>query len=239
MRRATSAATTVWTSVGVLAGVGLVALTGWTVLDPLVALAVAANIIRVGVSLVRRSMLGLLDTAPPEDVRAAIARVFTRYEAQGVRFHALRTRQAGARSFISTHVLVPGDWTVRRGHDLLEEIEGELRAVVPNTTVSTHLEPGEDPVSWADTHDLLHRVDAAAPVQVWETERRGPAAADAHCMRSHRALEHRQRPGALALLSGRVRVRDSDDGVTGPRGRPRSNSAAAPRARSTSSPARR
>lgn len=143
--------TDVWTSAGVVAGVALVAITGWTALDPIVALLVAANIARIGVSLVRRSMLGLLDTALPEEVRARVGRVFARHEANGIRFHALRTRQAGTRSFISTHVLVPGDWSVQRGHDLLERIEEELRAEVPNATVFTHLEPIEDPVSWEDT----------------------------------------------------------------------------------------
>lgn len=149
--------TDVWTSAGVLAGVGLVALTGWTRLDPLVALLVAANIVRIGVSLVRRSLLGLLDTALPPEAQAAIARVLAAYEArlaaagERVRFHAVRTRQAGARGFVSTHVLVPGGWTVQRGHDLLEQLEADLRAAVPHTTVFTHLEPLEDPAAWADT----------------------------------------------------------------------------------------
>jgi divalent metal cation (Fe/Co/Zn/Cd) transporter len=67
-----------------------------------------------------------------------------------VRYHALRTRQAGARRFISFHILVPGQWSVQRGHDLLEKIEEEVRAAVPNSSVDTHLEPIEDPVSWAD-----------------------------------------------------------------------------------------
>lgn len=142
--------TDVWTSVGVLCGVALVALTKWEPLDAIVALFVAVNIVRVGVSLVRRSMLGLLDTALPPETLDAIARVFASYERQGMQFHALRTRQAGARAFISTHVLVPGGWTVREGHDLLEQIESELRVAVPGATVDTHLEPIEDPASWAD-----------------------------------------------------------------------------------------
>lgn len=143
--------TDVWTSAGVVAGVALVSVTGWEALDPIVALAVAVNITRIGVSLVRRSMLGLLDTALPDDVCARIAAVFARHEAAGVQFHALRTRQAGARAFISTHVLVPGEWTVQRGHDLLEQVEADLRDAVPTATVFTHLEPIEDPVSWEDT----------------------------------------------------------------------------------------
>jgi cation diffusion facilitator family transporter len=145
--------TDVWTSVGVLGGVGLAGLTGWTLLDPVVALLVALNITRVGGSLLRRSMLGLLDTALPEDTLNAIHRVLERHEDSGaVHFHALRTRRSGARRFMSVHVLVPGDWSVQRGHDLLERIEAELRAAVPRLTVFTHLEPIEDPVAWDDVH---------------------------------------------------------------------------------------
>ena len=143
--------TDVWTSVGVLAGVGLVALTGWVRLDPLVALAVAVNIIWSGVHLVRRSALGLMDTALPEDQRNAVLSIQKRYTAQGVQFHALRTREAGARAFVSMHVLVPGDWTVQRGHTLLECVEADVRQALPNATVFTHLEPLDDPVSWDDT----------------------------------------------------------------------------------------
>ncbi|MFP4622692.1 MAG: cation diffusion facilitator family transporter [Gemmatimonadota bacterium] len=143
--------TDVWTSAGVLAGVGLVGLTGWTALDPVVALLVAANITRVGVSLVRRSMLGLLDTALPPDVQERIREVLARHERAGIQFHACRTRRSGARRFMSVHVLVPGEWTVQQGHDLLERIEAELREAVPRITVFTHMEPVEDPVAWHDT----------------------------------------------------------------------------------------
>ena len=142
--------TDVWTSAGVLAGVGLVAVTGWGALDPIVALFVAANITRSGASLVRRSMLGLLDTALRDDARSAIGTVLREHEAAGIRFHAVRTRQAGAHRFVSMHVLVPGDWSVQRGHDLLECIEEEVHDAVPRVTVFTHLEPLEDPISWAD-----------------------------------------------------------------------------------------
>jgi cation diffusion facilitator family transporter len=142
--------TDVWTSIAVIMGVGLVALTGWVWLDAAVALIVAANIVRIGVDLLRRSALGLLDTGLPEEVRAGIIAVLDAQRIHGVQYHALRTRQAGARRFISVHVLVPGEWTVQRGHDLLEGLEEELRAAVPNSTVFTHLEPLEDPSSWED-----------------------------------------------------------------------------------------
>lgn len=144
--------TDVWTSVGVIAGVGLTRITGWAALDSLVALAVAVHILATGLSLLRGSALGLLDTALPEEIRAEIVAVLDRYGALGTRYHALRTRQAGRWRFISFHVLVPGDWSVQRGHDLLERIEEEVRAAVPDSTVFTHLEPIEDPLSFQDEH---------------------------------------------------------------------------------------
>lgn len=143
--------TDVWTSVGVVAGVALVALTGWERLDPIIALLVAANIVVTGVSLVRRFTGGLMDRALPPDQRAAIDAVLQRHACHDVRFHALRTRSAGRRAFVSVHVLVPGDWTVQRGHDLVERIEHDLRAALPHATVFTHLEPLDDPASFADT----------------------------------------------------------------------------------------
>jgi cation diffusion facilitator family transporter len=142
--------TDVWTSVGVIAGVGAVVLTGWNWLDPVVALLVAANIIFAGVKIVRRSVLGLMDASvSPEDMKS-IQRVLDRHTQERVQFHALRTRQSGARRFISVHVLVPGDWTVQRGHDLLEQIEDDIRSAIPHSTVFTHLESIDDPVSWKD-----------------------------------------------------------------------------------------
>jgi cation diffusion facilitator family transporter len=140
----------VWTSVGVIIGVGASALTDWHRLDPIIAIAVGLNIVRTGVSILRRSLMGLLDTAIPEDLLLKISNIFSHHAPAGVRFHALRTRQAGARRFIDFHVLVPGHWSVQRGHDLLEQIEEEVRSAVPNSSVFTHLEPIEDPASFAD-----------------------------------------------------------------------------------------
>jgi cation diffusion facilitator family transporter len=142
--------TDVWTSVGVIVGVGAVALTGWNWFDPVVALMVAANIVITGFKIVRRSVLGLMDTALTETDQSAIRKVLDRYTEERVQFHALLTRQSGPHRFISVHVLVPGDWTVQRGHDFLERIEDDLRAVVPNSTVFTHLESIDDPASWKD-----------------------------------------------------------------------------------------
>jgi len=143
--------TDVWTSVGVVVGVGLVALTGWLPLDSLVALAVAVNIVWSGLHLVGRSASGLLDTAIPPEDREKITRVLDGYGHDQIEFHSLRTRQSGPRRFISMHVLVPGTWTVQHGHDVLENIEREIRASFDTpTTVFTHLEPLEDPVSMED-----------------------------------------------------------------------------------------
>jgi len=142
--------TDVWTSAGIIVGVLLVAATGWQRLDPLVAIAVAAHILWAGTGLVRRSFLGLMDRALPAADRRAIEAILERHRADGLRYHALRTRQAAGRSFVSMHVLVPGGWTVQRGHDLLERIEAEVRNVVPGVTVFTHLEPREDPASFED-----------------------------------------------------------------------------------------
>jgi cation diffusion facilitator family transporter len=142
--------TDVWTSAAVVVGVGAAAFTGWSWMDPVLALLVTVNIMRIGVQLMRRSALGLLDTAVPEDERASIVRILDAYRPQGVEYHALRTRTAGARRFVSVHVLVPGAWTVQHGHELLEHIEAEIGAVIPAVTVFTHLEPLEDPASFDD-----------------------------------------------------------------------------------------
>lgn len=142
--------TDVWTSIGVIVGVAAAAWTDWHVLDPLVALVVAVNIVWTGVTLLNRSALGLLDTALPESTRREITTILDGHAKDGVQYHALRTRQAGRWRFISFHVLVPGDWTVQRGHDLLERIEDEVRSRVPLSTVFTHLEPIEDPASFKD-----------------------------------------------------------------------------------------
>ncbi len=142
--------TDVWTSAGVVIGVAAVGLTGWESLDPIIALLVAANIVFSGWRLVRRSVRGLMDVALPPAQLAAVTKVLDRYRSSDVQFHALRSRRAGRRSFLSMHVLVPGAWSVKQGHDLVERLEADVRAEVPGLTVDTHLEPLEDPASFAD-----------------------------------------------------------------------------------------
>jgi len=142
--------TDVWTSVGVLVAVVAVAVTGWSILDPLIAIVVALQILWTGAKLVRRSAKGLLDRALPPAEQEAVTAILARHSGPEAQFHAVRTRQAGARRFVTLHVLVPGDWTVRRGHALCERIELEIAAAVPNASVLTHLEAVEDPASFQD-----------------------------------------------------------------------------------------
>lgn len=142
--------TDVWTSVGVIGGVALVWLTGIDWLDPVIALLVAANILRTGWQLMQRSAEGMMDIALPIAEIARIEEILSRFELDGIRFHALRTRQAGRRAFISLHILVPGDWSVKAAHDFSERIEAILCEQFPHAHVITHLEPLDDPLSMAD-----------------------------------------------------------------------------------------
>jgi len=143
--------TDVWTSVGVISGVAIAGFTGWNVLDPLVAVAVAFNIIWTGIQLVRRSVAGLMDAALPEREQKLIQEVMGKYREKGVNFHALRTREAAARRFVSVHMLVPGDWTVHDAHHIAEDFESDIRDALGGViTVFTHLEPVEDELSMED-----------------------------------------------------------------------------------------
>jgi cation diffusion facilitator family transporter len=143
--------TDVWTSAAVIVGVALVFLTGWLRLDPLIALAVALHIVWTGAGLVRRSVAGLLDAAIGREDQHEVTKIFNEYARRyGVKFHAFRTRQAGARRFISFHLLVPDEWSVAQAHRLSEEIEERIRSLVPNSGVFVHIEPISDPASYDD-----------------------------------------------------------------------------------------
>jgi cation diffusion facilitator family transporter len=142
--------TDVWTSAGVLIGVGAVAITGWQPLDSIVAILAAINILWTGYTIVRDSAYGLMDTALPQEDLDLIGMVLDRYKCQGVEFHAVRTRQSGSSKFINMHVLVPNEWTVEHGHTLLNQIENELKEHLPNSNIFTHLEPLHDPTSYTD-----------------------------------------------------------------------------------------
>jgi cation diffusion facilitator family transporter len=143
--------TDVWTTGGVLIGIALVWLTGYLRLDPIIALIVAANIIFTGYRLLVRSGRGLLDVAIPSEEIGSVKSILDSYKDQGVTYHALRSRQAAARKFMVVHLLVPGHWSVKRGHSLAEQIENQVMTAVENTNIVTHVEPIEDPLSMKDT----------------------------------------------------------------------------------------
>jgi cation diffusion facilitator family transporter len=151
--------TDLWTTGGVVIGVLVVGLSGWIILDPLIAIGVAINIVVVGVRLLRRSTAGLMDSALPSDEVDVMKSVLAPYRGEDVVIHGVQTRQAGRQSFISMHVLVPGDWNVAAGHELCTQIEQDLCQALPGVQVMTHLEPLEDPRAWNDTHEGQHPLD--------------------------------------------------------------------------------
>ena len=144
--------TDVWTSVAVIVGILGIGLTGWLWLDPLLALIFAGNIIYTGWTLLQRAVHGLMDMALPPAEHAAVIAILERYRAAGADYHALRTRESGTRRFVDVHLLVPGEWSLRRAHDLAEALEHEIRVALPQAHVLTHLEPLDDPRA----HDDLH-----------------------------------------------------------------------------------
>jgi cation diffusion facilitator family transporter len=144
--------TDVVTSAGVLLGVGLVKLTGWMILDSIVAIGVALNIIWTGYVLMKRSAMGLLDSAIPDEETDRVIQVIEKYKSENIEFHSLMTRQAGQRKFISFHLLAPNEWSIKQGHDLSENVEKEIRNLFPGSPINvfTHIEPIKDPESFKD-----------------------------------------------------------------------------------------
>jgi cation diffusion facilitator family transporter len=147
--------TDVWTSVGVIAAMGVVALTGWQRLDPIIAILVGLNIVWTAYQLLRRSVAGLMDASLPEPEQKVIEMVMEKYRGKGVAFHALRTRQSAARRFVSVHMLVPGAWTLHDAHHIAEDFEGDICKELADTIVQTHLEPVDDEISMDDVHEKL------------------------------------------------------------------------------------
>jgi len=145
--------TDVWTSVGVISGISIVAVTDWHILDPILAILVALNIIWTGVKLLQRSIAGLMDAVLPAEEQQLVEKVIASYQKRGVQFHALRTRQSAARRFVSVHILVPGEWTVHDAHHVAEDFEGDVRRQLKDAIVHTHLEPLDDEISINDIHD--------------------------------------------------------------------------------------
>ena len=142
--------TDVWTSGAVVIAVTLVVVTGWWWLDPLIGVLLAMHIVATGVTLVRESMMGLMDTGLPPAQMEIIRATLATFAAEGVQYHALRTRRAAAKQFMSVHLLMPGTWSITKGHDLAERLEGDLRKALPGLIILTHLEPDDDPASWKD-----------------------------------------------------------------------------------------
>lgn len=154
--------TDLWTSCGVLAGIALVWMTGWWILDPIVAIGVAINILFTGAKLLIEAVDGLMDKAPDEEVlvglESSIRDVCGRHV--GVDFHRLRVRQAGATTFVSVHVTVPGDWSVDRAHDLTDELEAHLDSFMDHVDSDVHIEPAQ--------------ADGACPTHRWRSRARTP-----------------------------------------------------------------
>ena len=142
--------TDVWTSIGIVVGVGAMVLSGWLILDPLIAIAVAVYIVWTGIGVMRRSVWGLMDRSLPDTEVQSIRAILEPYRSRGMDYHALRTRRAGRHRLVELHLLVPGAMSVREGHGAADEIEERIRAALPNTAVLTHLEPIEDPASYRD-----------------------------------------------------------------------------------------
>ena len=142
--------TDVWTTAGVIAAVAVVHFTGWLILDPVIAIVVALQILWTGWSLIRRSFDGLMDRAIPAEERTRIEAILDQVKARGGDYHRLRTRVSGKKSFVDVHLLVPGTMTVHEGHDLAHRLESEIEAAIPHVEVLTHLESIDDPRSWED-----------------------------------------------------------------------------------------
>jgi cation diffusion facilitator family transporter len=141
--------TDVWSSVAVVVGLGVVAISGWGWLDPVIALLIAGHIIGTGVRLVRRSVDGLMDHALDESEQEQLRQAIRSALPAGTTFHALRTRRAGIRRFADFHLLVPGKMNVLEAHTLSEAVTAAVRRVMP-IELTVHIEPIEEVGSWQD-----------------------------------------------------------------------------------------
>ncbi|MBT9596334.1 MAG: cation transporter [Vitreoscilla sp.] len=148
--------TDVWTSAGVVAGLLAVGATGWQWLDPLAAIAVAANIVREGVSLIRRSADGLMDRALEPEHREAIDQVLAEFaHPTAIRFDHVVSRRAGARRFVDMHMHMPAGWTLQRAAALRSSVEQALMSAVPGLRASIQLLPNDVEAHFDDARDLL------------------------------------------------------------------------------------
>lgn len=142
--------TDVWTTVGIIAGIFLVKLTGWQLIDPIMAILVAISIVYTGIKLIIRSMDGLMDSQLSEKEMVQIREVLDRYKSEDVDYHALYTRRASAKQFITFHLLFPGEYTVHKAHELTKQIEYDIKTQLPYSDVFIHVEPLNDPDAFDD-----------------------------------------------------------------------------------------
>lgn len=142
--------TDLYTSIGVIVAVIAVWVTGWERLDPIIAFVMGLNILRIGWKLVNSAASALMDESWPAEEQQRLADILAGFKSSQVDLHGLRTRHSGTRRFADVHVLVPGEWTVNRGHDTVEDIENAVREAFPECTLSVHLEPIEDPRAYGD-----------------------------------------------------------------------------------------
>jgi cation diffusion facilitator family transporter len=145
----------VWTTAGVVLGLALVMLTGWNWLDPLLAVGVALNILRVGTRLAWRSVDGLMDTAVEPEVRAQIDRTLAQFAHHTIRFDHVVTRRAGQRRFIDVHMHMPAGWTLGRAAALRAEVEQALMSEIPGLRASIQLLPTDVEAHFSDEKDPL------------------------------------------------------------------------------------
>jgi cation diffusion facilitator family transporter len=146
--------TDVWTSVGVITAICIIMLRpDWVILDPVIAIVVALNITRSGVSLIKRSMKGLMDAALPDHEIKIVEDSIRKHSGEHTEYHGLRSRKSGSRRFIDFHLLLPGDKTIKQGHSICCLIEKDIENKLPNSQVTIHVEPEEDKSSW-DGHRL-------------------------------------------------------------------------------------
>lgn len=134
-------ATDVVSSVGVVAGIGLAMLTGWWILDPLLAALVAGNILWSGSKVIKESLSGLMDEAPPEETLERMREIIQTQADGAVEAHDLRSRHAGAVTFIDFHLVVPGDMTVFHAHEICDRIEAALQSEIEGARITIHVEP--------------------------------------------------------------------------------------------------
>lgn len=142
--------TDVWTTAGVLAGLLVVNLTGWIVLDPVIAILVAVNIIFTGIKLIKRSVSGLMDEALPGEELSVLKEILDRYGNSGISYHSLYTRKAASKRFVSLHLVMPGEWQIEKGHEVTKSIESEIAGIFPGSDVFVHVEPANDPEAFDD-----------------------------------------------------------------------------------------